>query len=379
MAPRAKVTDEENGPSTLPADFGEWDSGAPPTTLPDDFTDFDTTPKPPVKPPVAQAPPARPATASVPRNQAPVYAEVEAPAEPVQPARVKPGSAQKRKAEARVEARVQPRVEPEDEDEDEDEGKGKGKGKIVIIAIAAILLVAVGIFAVMNLRKSPSKAVVPNGTVTTEQVTAEPQTDSTGGAKPKPGAATTAPTTTTTPAAATTAADTAAPQETTPAPAQSAAMQAQLNAASKITINKSTGDKEAAPSGFSSTGLDSMGGSAGTPGVFNNGKGSPKVTAAEAPKTLNVSGSVMAGRLIVRNPPIYPRFARDAHVDGTVVLHAIISKAGTISSVSVISGPAMLRQAALDAVKTWRFRPYLLNNEPVEVETTVNVIFVLNG
>jgi protein TonB len=81
----------------------------------------------------------------------------------------------------------------------------------------------------------------------------------------------------------------------------------------------------------------------------------------------------------VRNPPIYPRFARDAHVDGTVVLHAIISKAGTISSVSVISGPAMLRQAALDAVKTWRFRPYLLNNEPVEVETTVNVIFVLNG
>ena len=376
MAPRAKVTDEENGPSTLPADFGEWDSGAPPTTLPDDFTDFDSTPKPPAKPPVAQAPQARSAAASVPRAQAPVYAEVEAPTEPIQPARGKPGAGQKRKAETRVEARVQPRVEPEEEDEDE--GKGKGKGKMVIIAIAAILLVAVGIFVALNLRKSPSKAAVPNAPVTTEQAT-EPQTDSAAGAKPKPGAATTT-ATTTTPTTAPTATDTTTPADATPVPVQSAAMQAQLNAASKITINKQTADKDAAPTaGLGSAGLDSMGGNSGAPGVFNTGKGAPKVTAAEAPKTLNVSGSVMAGRAVSKTPPVYPRFARDARVDGTVVLHATISKAGTISNVSVISGPQMLRQAALDAVKTWRYKPYLLNNEPVEVETTVNVIFVLNG
>ena len=61
------------------------------------------------------------------------------------------------------------------------------------------------------------------------------------------------------------------------------------------------------------------------------------------------------------------------------MIQATISKTGTIENLHVISGPAMLQQAALDAVKTWRYRPYLLNNEPVEVETTVNVIFTLGG
>jgi protein TonB len=62
-----------------------------------------------------------------------------------------------------------------------------------------------------------------------------------------------------------------------------------------------------------------------------------------------------------------------------VVLQATISKTGSIEGLHVISGPAMLQQAALEAVKNWRYRPYLLNNEPVEVETTVNVIFTLGG
>ena len=64
-------------------------------------------------------------------------------------------------------------------------------------------------------------------------------------------------------------------------------------------------------------------------------------------------------------------------MQGTVVLQAIISKAGTIENLQIISGPQMLQQAAIDAVKTWRYRPYLLNNQPVEVETTVSVIFKL--
>ena len=62
-----------------------------------------------------------------------------------------------------------------------------------------------------------------------------------------------------------------------------------------------------------------------------------------------------------------------------MVLQATISKQGTIEDLRVISGPAMLQQAAMDAVRQWRYRPYLLNNEPVEVETTVNVIFTLGG
>jgi protein TonB len=61
------------------------------------------------------------------------------------------------------------------------------------------------------------------------------------------------------------------------------------------------------------------------------------------------------------------------------VIQATISKAGTIENPHVISGPVMLRQAALDAVKTWRFRPYLLDGQPVEVETSVNVVFNLGS
>jgi protein TonB len=62
-----------------------------------------------------------------------------------------------------------------------------------------------------------------------------------------------------------------------------------------------------------------------------------------------------------------------------VVLQAKISKTGAIEDLHVLSGPAMLQQAALDAVKNWRYKPYLLNNEPVEVDTTVNVVFSLGG
>jgi len=61
------------------------------------------------------------------------------------------------------------------------------------------------------------------------------------------------------------------------------------------------------------------------------------------------------------------------------VLHAIISKGGTIENLTVISGPPMLTAAALDAVKRWRYKPYLLNNEPTEVETTINVNFTFGS
>jgi protein TonB len=104
----------------------------------------------------------------------------------------------------------------------------------------------------------------------------------------------------------------------------------------------------------------------------------PKVQAA-VPKKVNISAGVAVGMLLQKTTPIYPPIAKAARVSGTVVLQATISKTGLIENLRVISGPAMLQQAALDAVKTWRYRPYLLNNEPVEVETTVNVIFTLGG
>jgi protein TonB len=108
------------------------------------------------------------------------------------------------------------------------------------------------------------------------------------------------------------------------------------------------------------------------------GSGTPQVKAAP-PKKVNISAGVAIGMLIQKTTPIYPPIAKAARVSGTVILQAMISKSGTIEDLRVISGPAMLQQAALDAVKTWRYRPYLLNNEPVEVETTINVIFSLGG
>ena len=124
--------------------------------------------------------------------------------------------------------------------------------------------------------------------------------------------------------------------------------------------------------------MEGMGGSNGAMGsMFGNGN-APKVQVA-VQKKINISAGVAVGMLIQKVTPIYPPIAKAARVSGTVVLQATISKQGTIVNPRVISGPAMLQQSALDAVRQWRYRPYLLNNEPVEVDTTVNVIFTLGG
>jgi len=74
--------------------------------------------------------------------------------------------------------------------------------------------------------------------------------------------------------------------------------------------------------------------------------------------------------------PVYPQAAMDAHVEGTVVLHAVVVN-GIVVTVDAVSGPEILRQAAVDAVKQWTYRKYLLNGQPAEVETTVTVNFSL--
>jgi protein TonB len=86
---------------------------------------------------------------------------------------------------------------------------------------------------------------------------------------------------------------------------------------------------------------------------------------------------ILEGNLIRRVQPIYPYPAKISHVQGQVVLAAIISKAGTIDNLRVLSGHPLLVGAAIDAVSQWRYRPYILNNEPVEVETQITVNFVL--
>lgn len=90
-------------------------------------------------------------------------------------------------------------------------------------------------------------------------------------------------------------------------------------------------------------------------------------------------GVVQSALLVNRVMPEYPAVARIARISGTVVLHAIIAKDGTVQELSFVSGPPLLMKAAMDSVRQWRYRPTMLNDEPVEVETTIDVVFNLSS
>ena len=113
-------------------------------------------------------------------------------------------------------------------------------------------------------------------------------------------------------------------------------------------------------------------------GVRNSG---PNVTVASAKPSarLKISEGVSAGMLLSPIRPVYPPIAKAAGISGTVVVEAMISKIGTIESLRVVSGPEMLRRAALDAISAARYQPFRLNGEPTEVQTTITVNFRIGG
>ena len=94
---------------------------------------------------------------------------------------------------------------------------------------------------------------------------------------------------------------------------------------------------------------------------------------------MHISAGVAAGNLLTQLIPVYSPIAKAALIQGTVVLHAVIAKDGSIRELKVVSGPPLLQKAALDAVSKWTYRPYLLNGKPVEVDTTVQVDFRIPG
>ena len=94
---------------------------------------------------------------------------------------------------------------------------------------------------------------------------------------------------------------------------------------------------------------------------------------------IRVGGNVQSAKMIRQVQPVYPQIAKTAHVQGTILLHAIIAKDGSVQELTYVSGPPLLMKAAQDAVREWRYQPTLLNGEPVEVETTISVIFTLGG
>jgi protein TonB len=105
----------------------------------------------------------------------------------------------------------------------------------------------------------------------------------------------------------------------------------------------------------------------------------PMVPRVATPQRVRVSQGVTQGLLIRKIQPAYPPLARQARIQGTVLLQAEISRDGTIENLRLISGHPMLAPAAIEAVKQWRYKPYILNGEPVEVETQITVNFTLSG
>jgi TonB family protein len=375
MAPK---TIKDDAPNTLPADFDEWeDGGGPPATLPDDFFDsIDAPAAPPTKvatpQPVAAAPvlpkvvepPAAATTSKVPAKSLPSKP-------PKSPAPPKPQAAYTETRSVPVPIKPkQPTVEPEEESE----GKSKLPVKWIAIGAALIVLILAGILIPRMFTKPTATTVAVN-----QPVPAQP--------------------TATSPVAATSSAQTK-PTALTPKQQQQQQQQQQQGAASqpvqqqksvdpggmidqlvapsRIAQNIKSPEKESGPSqNFSASGMEGLGGASGTAvGSVMGGSAHPKVSFA-APKNVSISSGVASGLLLQRRDPVYPSLAKQANVSGTVVLEATISKSGAIQNLHVLSGPIMLRQAALDAVGSWRYKPYMLDSQPVDVQTTINVTFAL--
>lgn len=113
------------------------------------------------------------------------------------------------------------------------------------------------------------------------------------------------------------------------------------------------------------------------PPAFVPGIASPAQDKPRGP--VRISGGVMAGNVVNKVDPVYPPDAKTAGLEGAVVFDALISKTGTVENLKVVSGPQVLASSAMDAVRQWTYRPYLLNGQPVEVRTTITVNFHLNA
>jgi protein TonB len=159
-------------------------------------------------------------------------------------------------------------------------------------------------------------------------------------------------------------------------------MLASLTAPSRIPPHALNITDNPAPSAIG-PGLESTG--PAVPGSLKNlfGQGAapaPKVVVEPKPRTgpLRISAGVAAGQLLAPIRPVYPIIAKTARIQGIVIVEATISKTGAVENAHAVSGPPMLIPAAIAAISQARYQPYQLNGEPVEVSTTINIVFTLN-
>lgn len=142
-------------------------------------------------------------------------------------------------------------------------------------------------------------------------------------------------------------------------------------------------DSDAAPDPgpigtYDPRGSSGPGSSDGVSGLFESGTRVMPAPPHPVVQATRVS-HMMEGNLVRRVQPDYPPLARISRVQGQVLLSAVISKDGAIQNLQVLAGHPLLVRAAVDAVRQWKYRPYILNNEPVEVETRITVNFSLSG
>ena len=366
MASPAKI--EQELPDTLPEDFGGWDREDSPATLPVNSGGFEAgpgfviVPKPPAQPAKPQATVARNVASPIRSNSAVVDGMRKTASH---------------KAAAMNEADEALLQSLRSNSADMGKQKRTGKKWMMVSAVAAgLILVPLVLIPLFNsgrlsMLRQPVEAQPAATDTQPETITLKPSpsTQLTSGKQPA----------TAVMQQATVTQPTTNKEEVILPQVQSKMMQDQLTTPTRIPHNlKMKAVEEAPPSlGIGAADMAGQGGNGAIGNVFS-GQAQSRVMAAP-PKTVTVSAGVAGGLLIQRTTPIYPAIAKSARVTGTVVLKATISKTGIIENLHVVSGPAMLSQAAVDAVRTWRYNPYKLNNEPVEIDTTVNVIFTLGG
>jgi protein TonB len=253
------------------------------------------------------------------------------------------------------------------ESEPDEAAEKQGANWVKWILIAAGPLVLALVLLVVFTRPAPqSHAASPvKATSAPEQSQLEPTESPVAKTAPKPAAGTTIANAPQTPANTT--------EYTNPAPPPSPdAMAAQLVAPSRIAGQIKKAAEEPPPSAPAPVSLEDNNVVPGS--VFGNAnkeKVMPHVSA--------ISAGVADGMIIHKTPPVYPKFAQDAHITGKVVLKATITKQGTIEGIQVLSGPKILAPSAVDAVRTWKYKPYMLDNQPVAVETNITVVFGTGG
>jgi protein TonB len=258
-------------------------------------------------------------------------------------------------------------VQSESEPDEAAEKRGANWIKWILIAAGPVVLALV-LLVVFTRPSASHTAPPPVVKAAPPPVQSEPEQVVTPVAKTvaKPVAGTVIPKTTQA------AADTTAPAGSEPVSPD--AMAAQLVAPTRIAgqIKKPAPAEEPPPAAPGPVALED---NSAVPGAVFGNASRPKVTA----HVVAISAGVADGMLIRKIPPVYPKFAQENNITGKIVLKATITKQGTIEGVQVLSGPKILAPSAVDAVKTWKYKPYTLDGQPVSVETNITVVFGTAG